>query len=163
MEVIAGISLAASIASLLDFGNRVIRGTVEISRSADGSLDANYELEEITSRIHQLSQTLGAEIDQDSPSGAAKLDQYQESIQFFAQKSEGVSNDLLLHLQHLKARKSRRWYDVSFTSLRASLGGGRTRALEQELAGLRQSLTLFLTAQVRYVKYCEITMSRNVF
>ena len=151
MDVVAGISLAASVMTLVDFGFKLTRNAKQISRSADGSLDTNHELEEITTRINDLSKSLQAENTENSPSLNLADAKYHESIRHLARRSEDVSSDLILHLQDLKSRKSRGCYDVPITTIRSMLGGGRTKDLKENLHSLQQTLRIFLEAQMRYV------------
>ena len=149
MDVVAGISLAASVMTLVDFGLRLTRNAKQISRSVDGSLDTNHELEEITTRINGISKSLRAEHTGNPPPVGPDDRKYQESIRYLSTRSEDVSNDLILHLQHLKARKSRGCYDVPLTAVRSMLRGARTKALRDNLNGLQQTLYGFVVAQMR--------------
>ena len=150
MDVVAGISLAASVMTLVDFGFKITSNAKQISRSADGSLETNHELEEITTRINRISKSLQAENTWNPPPVDPDDRKYQESIQYLSTRSEDVSNDLILHLQDLKARKSRGCYDVPLTAVRSMLRGGRTKALRDNLNSLQQILYGFVVAQMRY-------------
>lgn len=143
MDVLSSISLVASIASLVDLGIRLTKNAVEISRSADGSLETNRELESITARINSLS---GA-MDIDNTGVRSK---YSADIRDLAQRSQVVSKDLLLHLASLKAPKDLRWYDALKLIIRTWKGRGRSETLKHNLDGLQQALLVFLAAQTRY-------------
>ena len=119
MDVLSSISLVASIASLVDFGVRLTKSAVEISRSADGSLSSNRELEDITARISSLGRALGSNNPGDPTVAPAN---YDADIRDLAQRSQAVSKDLLLHLASLKARKDRRWYDTPTLAIRTWRG-----------------------------------------
>ena len=168
MDVVAGISLAASVMTLVDFGFKLTRNAKQISRSADGSLDTNHELEEITTRINHLSKSLQAkttedQLTEDSPSVNLEGAKYQEIIQYLATRSDDVSSELISHLQDLKSRNSRGCYEVSLAAIRSSLGGGRTKALKENLHSLRQTLQLFLEAQMRYAEHLYSIASREIY
>ena len=151
MDVVAGISLAASVMSLVDFGLRFTSSAIQISRSADGSSNANYELEAIATSINRQSKLLQAGMTNNSQPFNPDDAKYLESIRHLAKKSEDISKDLILHLQDLKARKSRENCDVPLTVMRTMLGAGRTKVLKENLDYLQQSLQFFLVAQMRYV------------
>lgn len=149
MDVVSGISLAASVVSLVDIGLRLISNAKQMSWSADGSLDTNHELEEVTTRINHYSKSVQADNTEGSPSVNLGDAKYQESIRHLATRSENVSNELILHLQDLKVRKSRGCYDVPLAAVRSMLGGGRTNVLKKSLDDLRETLHFFVTVRMK--------------
>lgn len=151
MDVLSSISLVASIASLVDFGVRLTKSAVEISRSADGSLGTNRELEDITARIDSLSGALSSDNIGDPSKGTVGPAKYDADIRDLAQRSQVVSKDLLLHLASLKARKDRRWYDNPTLVIRTWRGRERSKSLKENLGGLQQALGVFLAAETRYI------------
>ena len=150
MDVLSSISLVASIASLVDFGVRLTKSAVEISRSADGSLETNRELETITTRIDSLSEALGSDNIGVPSKGYMGRANYDADIRDLARRSQVVSKDLLLHLASLKARKDRRWYDNPTLVIRTWRGRERLKALKENLGGLQQALRVFLAVETRY-------------
>lgn len=58
LDPISALGLASSILAIIDFSWELITGTVEIYRSTDGSSDENARLEDVTSDLRALAESL---------------------------------------------------------------------------------------------------------
>lgn len=58
MDALAGIGLASSIISFVDFGSKLLSKAREIAISADGALSENLDLELVTEDLRNLSDNL---------------------------------------------------------------------------------------------------------
>ena len=65
MEALAALGLASNIIQIVDFGARLLSKSREIHHSADGSLDENNILEDVTSNLAELSFELSIHLRQE--------------------------------------------------------------------------------------------------
>ena len=108
LDPLTAIGLASAIVQFVDFGSKLIKGGSEIYKSVDGALAENSELEDITTKIHQLNGNILSPVSMNSGQ-LPTLDE--EALTELAESCRTIAGELLFVLRdpkviHLSGRYS---------------------------------------------------------
>lgn len=149
----SALNVANSVVQFLDFGRKLVQGSVELYKSADGTLDRNALLDDLTTDLKEISIGLGGY--PQSP-GATGND---VPLQRLARSCYEYSTQLLNILEDLRRKENRLKSWESFRqSLRSLVKAGKLGDLNEKLDKTRTELMINLLAQLRFVRAGLITL-----
>jgi hypothetical protein len=147
MDPVSALSVAASVIQFVDYGTRVISKAREIYASADGTLSANSEIEEATTRLQVLSNSL-------RPEGGlplGPLDEADTALDNICKECIQVSRELVCTFEKLKLPKSykhKKWESFR-RSFKGVWGKEKTKEVVERLARLRSELDTHVLVSVK--------------
>ncbi|KAK1760560.1 hypothetical protein QBC47DRAFT_355731 [Echria macrotheca] len=144
MDPFTAIGLAGSIVTFVDVGVKVLSAARKMRASASGATDENESLASMSLRFNAALAAI------DSKLSAGPLTQQEMALNELAKECRGVSDELLVLLGELKAKRP----NSTASSLRAAWRNVRKKddknALEQKLNRCRQELDLMLSSMTRF-------------
>ncbi|RDL30687.1 uncharacterized protein BP5553_10032 [Venustampulla echinocandica] len=155
MDPMSALGLAANIFQFIDFGTRLLSGTLEVYHSTTGASSENIEIEEISERLSIFSDELST-----NPASRSSRDL---AVAKFAGRCKVVSDELLEVVTELKVvdGPNRKWRSFR-KALKTLWNKEKIQSLQNRLETVRQQLTLELSASARAQQESLITEIRNL-
>ena len=151
LDPLTAISLASAIVQFVDFGSKIVGGTVEIYKSVNGATKENAELEDITVNINQLND----KISMPTVAIAGEAISDDESILTgLALSSKAVAKDLLTLLRDLRGARGSGSHKV-WESFRMAVTAQtpwnkeKIRGLERTLKEIQEAISHRLIVMMR--------------
>jgi len=145
MDPLSALSVAGTIIQFVDFGSKLLSGSVELYRSFSGSLEIHQQLELVTSnlksvaiKIRRVSSFTGGEAGRP----LSEEDQRQESsVHAICDEAARIADELLSKLASLKVKseKNRVWESLK-AMIKAAWSKEEIEALSKRLSHLRDAL-----------------------
>jgi len=145
MEALAAISLIGNVVQFVDFSSKLVSGSAQLYRSAEGALEENIDSETVTKHLLQLNNGLK---DSAASTGDGPLKSLCESC-------HAVAEQLLQALAKAKVQGKRTKWKIIKKTLRSVWKKEYMAELDRRLAKIREELNLQITVSLRY----ECTMS----
>lgn len=153
LDPFSALSIAAAVAQFLDFGSKLIAGSIELYRSAEGVLPGILTLETITDDLKELSRDLSAKT---GAVGGAKLSKNEMAIQSLANACVDLGFELEGVLQRTKLQKgSMRSWESFRRSFHIILRKSKIIDLEERLGKLQGQLQIRLVSLLRYLVHLK--------
>lgn len=145
MDPLTALSVAGTIIQFVDFGSKLLSGSIELYRSSHGCLETHQELELVTSNLKSVA----IKIRQASPFPEGEVgrplsheDQHQEdSLHAICDEAARIADELLGKLASLKVKseKNRVWESLKAV-IKAAWSKEEIIVLSKRLSRLRNSL-----------------------
>lgn len=149
MDPFSALDLASNIAQFLDFGGRLITGSIALYKSMDGVFSANGELQNITDDLNSLCRALTdpqKRIDIfDNESATAS----ERALIPLSQSCEALSREFLSVLGPLNVNTRHKRFDSLRQALRSELKKGQIQDYQKRLEAFRSQITLHLMEILR--------------
>jgi hypothetical protein len=141
MDPLTALSVAGTIIQFVDFGNKLLKHSIQLYKSSRGSLKANEELELITGDLQcVISKLRDASVS--SPAGSV-IGQNSSRSNFveICDEAAKIAAELLERLNGLKVKdgKHRTWESIK-AAVKAAWSKEEIQALEKRLSLLKESL-----------------------
>jgi len=139
MEALAAISLIGNVVQFVDFSSKLVSGSVQLYRSAEGALEENIDTETVTKHLLQLNNGL--------KDFAASSD---GPLKNLCESCHAVAEELLQALAKAKVQGQRtKWKSIK-KALQSVWDKERIAQLDGRLAKIRAELNLQATVSLRY-------------
>jgi len=155
MDPLTALSVAGTIVQFVDYGTRLLSNAQELYKSSVGTLDANNELELVTTDLQALIAKLRSSVPrndeadegQDGPSSFEKL----------CDDAARVADELLGRLGKLKNRKESHkvWHSLQ-KAVECAWSKREINELKARLAGFREALETSVLFSIRYNALCTV-------
>ena len=149
MDPLSALSLAGNVIQFVDFGTKLISKSVEIYKSADGSLATNQDLRANTAHLAVIATRL--EVPMTGQVQLLELSMNEIALQQLSRSCKEVADELLGILSGLVARKSNKKWNSVRKALNSVWKEQEIERLESRLNTFRQQLVLHLVASLRYI------------
>lgn len=146
MDPLTALSAAGTIIQFVDFGSKLLSGTVELYRSSVGFLEIHQQLELVTSNLKSVVIKMRQACQCEAGEGERPLredDQRQEdSIHAICDEATRIADELLGKLANLKVKgeKHRVWESLKAV-IKAAWSKEEIKALSGRLSQLREALS----------------------
>ena len=148
MEPLSALSVASAVVQMVDFGAKLFSKSVELYKSAEGSLPVNVEISSIVEDLSQISAGLVT-------SHGLKEEQLTEdevALIRLASQCNTLAHELLSGLQRLVVQNpDRRWESV-YKAVKAMWKEKKIHETQERLNAFRSELTIRLVAILRYLE-----------
>jgi hypothetical protein len=141
MDPLTALSVAGTIIQFVDFGNKLLKNSVQLYKSSRGSLKANEELELITGDLKCVISKL-REAFSSSPAGPViGQNSFQGNFVEICDEAAKIAAELLERLNGLKVKdgKYRTWESLK-AAVKAAWSKEEIQGLERRLSLLKESL-----------------------
>ena len=149
MDPLSALSLASSIAQLIDFGSELVAKGFRIYKSVDGSLVEHVNKEVAIQHLVYLTAKLQDPVAIGMPDSVANVVE-NHALHALCTKSRSVGEELLASLQAARVEgKNRKW--KSFRQALRSVSTEETIIkIETRLAALKEELEFHILVDLRY-------------
>lgn len=137
MDPIGAIGLAASLVSIVDFANKVVKKTYEVCKSASGATTENIHIDTMVSDLQKLTEGVGRETMGNSV--------HEIALKELSVKCENVATEVIQLLNKLKIdgqHSAWKSFKVSINSMRKSR---EIDELQKRLGQYRSEILIRLT------------------
>jgi len=139
MEALAAISLIGNVVQFVDFSSKLVSGSVQLYRSAQGALEDNIDTETATKHLLLLNHGL-----QDSATSAGD-----GPLKSLCGSCHAVATELLEALAKLKVQGKKQKLKSIKMALQNLWSKEHIARLEGRLAKIREELNLHITVSLR--------------
>lgn len=153
MAEIAGLSLAANVFQILEYGVKFTSMAWKIYMSGTNTLDRFRDLQKLSSDLDLVTQRLERRVPSPSWQHSDDNDTSDQALLAITEECRAASREMLTSLIDiglLPSRKPRK-RDALRTAFKLRWNEENIRALTTRLEGCRSQLILFLMASLRYV------------
>lgn len=154
MDPLTALSLASNVISFVSFASGLIKGTIEISASANGCTSDVTNLENICERLQSLCDDLNSCADYEIPKGDRedRVVKVLIAVQGLCEVCKDDGEDLLRITNKLKTKNESRGKWVSFgVALKKAWAKTSIDELEARLSRTQATLTLHICTLTQYV------------
>jgi hypothetical protein len=150
MDPLTALSVAGTVVQFVDFGNKIVRGTYHIYKSATGALSVNEELEIITRDLADLATKLRRPLQAEHLSTSRSHNTQQTALQGLCDECVRVAERLIARLESLKVQgKHRAWRSFQH-AVKAAWAQKEVDELTTTLSKYRDSIQTYLQLSLRY-------------
>jgi hypothetical protein len=146
MDPFTALGLAAGLVQFIDFGSRLISGSMERYRSVSGTSAGNVELESITEDLKSIVDNLETKPARPNTRQLSKLELTLEDL---ATKSKTAADELLVVLDDLKVRGRCKRLDSFIQAVRSIGKERKIQDLQKVLKTIERRLNTCLVAMIR--------------
>lgn len=147
LEPLSAISLASAIVQFVDFGSKLVSGSLELYRSADGSSVTDAELEAVATDIvrinDKLAVTAAANVQHATPSPDDMV------LRNLAQSCNLISKELLQALRDRKVRGPHKRWQSFRKALAVTWDKERIGDLERRLSRIQSQINSRIIMMIR--------------
>ena len=152
LDPLTAISLASSVVQFVEFGVKIVSGSIELYHSKDGvdSEVTNFEFE--ATRVHRLADKIKSIVDHRQD--GANLSEDEIELQGLAERCRVLASDLVSVLDGLKVKRlgrGRKWESVR-KSVEAQMPWNKDKigSLEKQLRVVQQAIMDRIQWMMRY-------------
>jgi hypothetical protein len=150
MDPLAALSVAGTIVQFVDYGTKLLSNARELYRSSVGTLDANNELELVTTDLSALITKLQTSFHADDSDCGARE---QPSFEQLCDEAAKVAEELVGRLDTLKSQKEgHKIYHRLQKAVASAWSEKEITQLKKRLLGFREALKTRVLFSTRYVK-----------
>ncbi|KAJ4302648.1 hypothetical protein N0V90_001537 [Kalmusia sp. IMI 367209] len=147
MEPFSVLAIATSAAQFIDFGSKLLKGTIEIRKS--GQLDQHKALDHITESLANLTAPLDpGTLGSSSTLAPQRYSPNDVKMQALCQNCYKVATQLQEALVKLKMRRDTNWGNLK-KALMNVWDADKVKGLQEQLSGYRQELILLMLVALR--------------
>jgi hypothetical protein len=137
MDPLTAIGLAASIVSFVDFGFKLVKGTIEIYETADGTLPENRSREAVTAAMKDLATRL-------TPPQSSLVTKEEKQLYHLAMECRAICDDLLDLLNRLKPENMSSKRQSLWAAVKSVFHESECENLEKRLDACRRQLEMHI-------------------
>jgi hypothetical protein len=146
MDPLTTLSVAGTVVQFVDFGSKIIRGGIEVYKSANGKLLFHEELEFITRDLTALTTKLSRPLRPTNPTALTKTETALEKL---CDSSNKAAEDLLLRLDKLKIEGEHRAWKSVRHAIKASWAQDEIDTVLDRLSRFKEELELHILVGLR--------------
>lgn len=152
-EAVAALSLAANIVQFIDFGGRVLSGSLKLYNSGPGSnrLGLANDTKVITQSLQRFIEGLNQPLEQsNSANEGPELSQTEIDLRSLAAHCMDIANELLGAIKKVELQGKGGKWDSFRAALKHVLAEGKIEKIRQRLDAFRQEIIIHILACLRY-------------
>jgi hypothetical protein len=153
MDPISAVGFAASIITFIDFGYKVVTGTLEVLKT--GSLSENTHISIVINDFHAVVKPLAS-----LPAGKSD---HEVALRELGVKCRDLSQKLVDLLERLKTSPNGSTWKSVRAALRSMRKRGEIRELEDQLGKYRSEIMTRLAFILKYAPYCIFLAAVNLY
>jgi hypothetical protein len=144
-EAVAGLSLAANVLQVADYGVQFVNTAWKIWKSGRDAIDEFTDLHRLSKSLKEISQQLLVDI----PDSKLHIHSNKGIVELAGQCNE-AAQEILDSLNRIGLPIQRRKRDAAKAAFKVIWGANDIKALQTKLEGVRHQLVLYLVASIRY-------------